>query len=158
MLGKCEGKCEGKCGAHCWCKVIIRVFIAAIFIYAGYGKLTGIDGTAAYIASAGLPYPVFLAWAAGLLEVIAGVLVVAGCWGKHCAAWALIVFTVVATYFFHLKGAFAGDSMQWVQVLKNLAVIGGLAMIAGCAKCGSAGGCGSCEGGKCKNKAKSSDN
>jgi putative oxidoreductase len=143
MLGKCEGgKCEGKCGGRCWCKVVIRVLIAAVFIYAGYNKLTGIEGTAAYIASAGLPSPVFLAWASGLIELVAGVLVIAGCWGRRYAAWALILFTVVATYFFHVKTG------QTVEVLKNLAIIGGLAMIAGCAKCGSCGG-EKCEGGDC---------
>ncbi|MFA6078025.1 MAG: DoxX family protein [Candidatus Paceibacterota bacterium] len=144
-----EGKCEGMCGkGHCFCKVAIRVFIAALFIYAGYGKLTGIEGTAGYIASAGLPYPLFLAWAAGLLEVIAGVLLVIGSWGKRCAAWALIGFTVVATYFFHLKGWFAGDAGQMVSVLKNLAIVGGLLMLSGCPRCESSR-CEACAGGKC---------
>jgi putative oxidoreductase len=152
MMG---GKCEGMCGrGHCWCRVVIRVLVAALFIYAGYNKLTGIEGTAGYIASAGLPYPIFLAWASGLLEVIAGVLIVAGSWGKHCAAWALILFTIVATYIFHFKGWLAGDAAQMISVLKNLAIVGGLAMIAGCGRCGGgkcgSHGCGSCEGGKCE--------
>jgi len=125
------------------------VLVAALFIYAGYGKLTGIEGTAGYIASAGLPYPVFLAWGAGLLEIIAGVLIVAGSWGKRCAAWALVLFTVVATYFFHFKGWLAGDASQMVAVLKNLAIVGGLLLIAGCPKCESSD-CGNCVGGKCE--------
>jgi len=142
MMG---GKCEGKC----FCGIIIRVLVAALFIYAGYGKLTGIEGTAGYIASAGLPYPIFLAWASGLLELIAGVLIVAGCWGKRCAAWALVLFTVVATYIFHFKGWLAGDATQMVAVLKNLAIVGGLMMIAGCPRCDSSS-CEKCGGEKCE--------
>ncbi len=136
----------GKCGSHGWCKILIRALLAAVFIYAGYGKLTNIAGTAGYIASVGLPYATGLAWLSGLIEVIAGALLVAGFW-KRYAAWALILFTIVATYFFHLKGVMAGDGMQIVQVLKNLAIIGGLSFFVGCHhKCGS---CANCGGGTC---------
>ena len=34
-----------------------RVLLALLFIVAGYGKLTGLAGTAGYIASKGLPLP-----------------------------------------------------------------------------------------------------
>ncbi len=139
----------GKCNGKCFCNVAIRVLVAALFIYAGYNKLTGIEGTAGYIASAGLPYPVFLAWAAGLLELIAGVLIVLGSWGKRCAAWALVLFTIVATYIFHFKGWLAGDAGQMVTTLKNLAIVGGLLMIAGCPRCDSSD-CEKCGGEKCE--------
>lgn len=32
-----------------------RILIAAIFVVAGYGKITGYAGTQAYMASAGVP-------------------------------------------------------------------------------------------------------
>jgi len=146
MMG---GKCEGKCGGHCWRNVVTRVLVAALFIYAGYGKLTGIEGTAGYIASAGLPYPVFLAWAVGLLEVIAGVLIVAGSWGKRYAAWALVLFTIVVTYIFHVKGWLAGDMTQSVATLKNLAIVGGLLALTGCPRCDSSD-CEKCGVEKCE--------
>ncbi len=156
MIGKCESDSCGACGRG-WCKILIRVLVAAIFIYAGYSKITDIAGTSGYIASimgVSAGTATFFAWASGLLELVAGVLLVVGSWGKRYSAWFLVAFTLVATYFFHLKGALAGDSMQWVQVLKNLAIIGGLAMLGGCV-CGRYGlcgkeSCGKCEEGKCE--------
>lgn len=155
MIGKCESSSCGKCGG-CWCKVAIRVLLAAVFIYAGYGKVTNIAGTAGYIAgvmgvSAGTA--TFFAWASGLVELVAGLFIVVG-YFKRYAALALVLFTLVATYFFHLKGALAGGAdagMQWVNVLKNLAIIGGLSMLGGChhGACGSGSCGGSCDGGSC---------
>lgn len=128
-----------KCGSHGWRKALIRILLAAVFLYAGYTKLTNIAGTAGYITSAGLPYAVFLAWASGLLELIAGVLIAVGYW-KRYAAWALIIFVILATYFFHLKGALSGDGLQITMTLKNLAIIGGLLMLSGCHRCRTGGG------------------
>lgn len=142
MSGKCE---PGSCGLHCWCKIIARVLLALVFLYAGYHKLIDISGTAGYIASVGLPYAKMLAWVAGLVELIAGVLLVVG-YFKRYAAYALIIFSIISTYFFHLKAAMAGDATQTIEVLKNLAIIGGLFLVSGCGECGS---CGSCGNGTC---------
>ncbi len=43
-----------------------RLLLALMFILAGFDKLNDVPGTAAYIASAGLPFPTLLAMAAGL--------------------------------------------------------------------------------------------
>lgn len=140
------------CGRwHKWSVILARVLIAAIFIYAGYGKVTNIAGTAGYIASVGLPAATFLAWASGLLELVGGILIVVGRWKKF-AAWALAIFTLLATYFFHLKAAMGGDQMQIIMTLKNLAIVGGLMMIGGMVCCGwgsTSGTCGVCTGGTC---------
>lgn len=114
-----------------------RVLLALLFIILGFGKLMGIAGTAGFIAKAGLPAPVVLAWLAGIVEVVGGILLIVGPW-KRWAAWALVVFTVLATLFFHLKGTLAGDQLQMTMTLKNLAIIGGLIFAGGCAICGSA--------------------
>jgi len=52
--------------------VLARVLLALMFVASGISKLTGIEGTAGYIASAGLPAPQLLALGAGLpaLEVV----------------------------------------------------------------------------------------
>src|SRR5205085_8036324 len=52
--------------------VVARLLLAAMFILSGASKLGDIAGTAGFIASAGLPAPAFLAVAAGLLELVAG--------------------------------------------------------------------------------------
>ena len=46
-----------------------RLIFAGLFIMAASFKLMYIDGTAAYIASAGFPLPKLLAWLAALFEL-----------------------------------------------------------------------------------------
>ncbi len=144
--------CHGWCG---WTPFIARLLLASVFIYAGVGKFMGIDGTAGYIAgvmgvSAGMS--VMFAWAAAIIETLGGILIVVGRW-KKLASWVLIVFTIIATYFFHFKGALAGDPMQWVQTLKNLGLIGGLMLLGGSPwshwKDDEGGSCGACCGNTC---------
>ena len=111
--------------------IVARLLLAAMFILSGAGKLGDITGTAGYIASAGLPAPAFLAVAAGLLELVAGLALVVG-FKARWAALALGVFTLLATVVFHAYWA-APAAQQYVQQLmfmKNLAVAGGMFLVA----------------------------
>ncbi|MDW8283246.1 MAG: DoxX family protein, partial [Myxococcales bacterium] len=77
-----------------------RVALATIFVVSGLGKLAGPTGTAAYIASKGLPLPLALAIGAGVLELVAGAMLLVGL-RTRIAALALAAFVVLATVFFH---------------------------------------------------------
>lgn len=104
-----------------------RILLAAIFIWAGLGKLGGFAGTVGYIQSAGLPAAQLLAVIAMVIELGGGLLLVLG-WKARWAAAALFVFCLVAAIFFHAFWAAAPDQayMQQVQFMKNLAMMGGL--------------------------------
>ena len=80
--------------------LVARVLLALMFLLSGIGKLTGLDGTAGYIGSVGLPAPMLLALGAGLVEVVGAVLLIVG-WQARWAALALAAFTLLATLFFH---------------------------------------------------------
>jgi putative oxidoreductase len=110
--------------------VIGRILLALMFVLAGIGKLTGLEGTAGYIASKGLPAPMVLAVAVGVLELVAGVLLIIG-WQARWAALALAVFTVVASVIFHNYWAMPAEQqmMQQLMFMKNLAVTGGLLIV-----------------------------
>jgi putative oxidoreductase len=110
--------------------VIGRILLALMFVLAGIGKLTGLEGTAGYIASKGLPAPMLLAVAVGVLELVAGVLLIIG-WQARWAALALAVFTVVASVIFHNYWAMPAEQqmMQQLMFMKNLAVTGGLLIV-----------------------------
>jgi uncharacterized membrane protein YphA (DoxX/SURF4 family) len=99
-----------------------RIGLGALFILAGVNKLQGIDGTAGMIAGAGLPMPLVLAWAAALLEVVAGAAIILGKYFKE-AAISLAVFTFVITMIFHSPMDWATNSIAF---LKNMAIMGGL--------------------------------
>ena len=48
------------------------LLIAAIFVFSGFGKIYGFEGTVGYIASKGLPLPATRAIAAIIVEWAAG--------------------------------------------------------------------------------------
>ena len=110
--------------------LVARVLLALMFVLAGVSKLTGLEGTAGYIGSVGLPAPMVLAVASGVLELAAGVMLIVG-WQTRGAALALAVFTVVASVLFHNFWALPADKafMQQLMFLKNLAVTGGLMFV-----------------------------
>jgi putative oxidoreductase len=109
-----------------------RIVLVMIFIFSGLGKLFDISGTAAEIASKGLPLPQLLAVAAGIGETIGGLLIAVG-WHTRLAAAGLIVFTAVAGFLFHdFWNLPAGDEQmnQIAHAFKNLSIIGGLIVLA----------------------------
>ncbi|MBL8288058.1 MAG: DoxX family protein [Rubrivivax sp.] len=107
-----------------------RLLLALIFIVAGYGKLTGLAGTAGYIASKGLPLPAVLAFGAGVLELVGGIALAAG-FKARWSALALAVFTLLATFIFHAYWSVPAEQqmVQQLMFMKNLAITGGLLMV-----------------------------
>jgi putative oxidoreductase len=99
--------------------LLARILLAAIFIKAGYGKITGYDGTAAYMAKNGVPggiLPLVI-----LVELLGGILILVG-WQTRLTAIALAGFTIAAAILFHNNLA---DNNQSIQFMKNLAITGG---------------------------------
>ena len=111
--------------------IIGRVLLALMFILAGFGKLGNLSGTAAYIASGGLPMASVLAVLVGLLEVVGGIALVVG-FQARWAALALGLFTLAASLMFHKFWAVAPDqaAVQQLMFMKNLSVAGGLFIVA----------------------------
>lgn len=107
-----------------------RALLAVMFLLAGFGKIGGFAGTAAYIASKGLPLPELLAAGTIVLEIGAGLALLLG-WKARWAALALAVFTVLASVLFHNYWAMPADQqrMQMLMFMKNLAVTGGMLMV-----------------------------
>jgi putative oxidoreductase len=103
-----------------------RILLSAMFILAGFGKLTSISGTAAWFGSLGLPMPIVVTVLVGLLELFGGIAVLAG-FKTRIAATALAIFTLAATAVAHLNFA---DQVQLLFFQKNLAIAGGLFMLA----------------------------
>ena len=59
--------------------LLLRIFLAPIFIIAGYGKLTALDSTAYYFGEMlGMPAPMFMAVMAGATELLGGIALVLG--------------------------------------------------------------------------------
>ena len=108
-----------------------RVLMAVLFLPAGFGKLTGFEGTVGYIASVGLPLPQVGAAIALAIELAGGLALIAG-YGTRVTAVVLAAFTLVASVLFHNFWAMPADQQMVAQLLftKNIAVIGGLLALA----------------------------
>ena len=103
-----------------------RILLAAIFILSGVTKLGAVEGTIGYIASAGLPFPAATFYAVVALEIIGGLMLIAGLKTRFVAV-ALGLFSVAAAVAFHADFA---DQNQVIHFLKNLALAGGMFQVA----------------------------
>ena len=107
-----------------------RILLAVLFIKSGFGKIGGFEGTAAYIASKGLPLPQLGAAIAIAVELVGGLLLLVG-FKARWAALAMFVFLIPTTFVFHAFWAGPPDQMagQQIHFLKNLAIMGGMLMV-----------------------------
>ncbi len=96
-----------------------RLFVAIIFLASAFGKITNFDGTLQFMDSHGMPAVNLLCIGAIAVEALGAVALILG-YKTRWGAAALAVFLVAATWVFHT----APD--QRIQLLKNLAILGGL--------------------------------
>ncbi len=96
-----------------------RLFVAVIFLASAFGKITNFDGTVQFMESHGMSFANGLCVAAILVEALGAVALILG-YKTRWGAAALAAFLVAATWVFHT----APD--QRIQLLKNLAILGGL--------------------------------
>ena len=110
--------------------LVARILLTAMFIYSGFGKITGFEGTVGYIASAGLPVPQLLAIGAIAAELGAGLLLLVG-YKARWAALAIFLFLIPTTLIFHNFWASPPDEyqMQQINFLKNITIMGGMLMV-----------------------------
>lgn len=106
--------------------LISRVFLAILFILAGWGKLTGLEGTAQYFGAIGLPMPSVTAVLVGLIEFVGGLAILIG-FQTRIAAVVVALFTIGATLVAHMDFA---EGMNALMAQKNLAIAGGLLLLA----------------------------
>ena len=112
--------------------LIGRIVLVVMFIFSGYGKFMDLSGTAAQIASKGLPAPMLMASLAATAEVLGGLMIVFG-WQTRIAALGLIVYTGLATYFFHDFWNMPDGPEQMnnmIHAMKNLSIAGAFLMLA----------------------------
>lgn len=103
-----------------------RILLALIFVLSGFNKITGFDGTAAYMASAGLPFTKVLLVLTIAVELGGGLLIMLG-WKARWVALVVFLFLIPVTLVFHNPAADPAQAQQqMVHLLKNLAIMGGM--------------------------------
>ncbi len=114
-----------------WTVTVARVFLALVFVVGGLGMLMNFDGTVMFIGSVtNESLAMILAILAIVFKLGGGAMLLLN-WRTSLAVEMLIVFTVLATILGHttFTGDPMADQMQYTQILKNLAIIGGLLLI-----------------------------
>jgi putative oxidoreductase len=104
--------------------VLGRILLGALFVFSGLSKVMDPAATAAYM-NAESPFPGSFATGVGIFEIVAGLILASGFMTRLASA-ALVVFTAIATLFFHEQ---ITEQVQAQMALKNLAIIGGLLAI-----------------------------
>lgn len=111
-----------------------RILISLIFIQGAFGKITGWDGQAAYMASHGIRFIPPLLAAALIIEAGGVVCLVTGFHARAAAAVMcgyLVVLSILLHDFWAAPAARVG--MMQTEFLKNMAIAGGLLLFASCA-------------------------
>jgi len=100
-----------------------RLFLVLLFLIAGYGKIGGYAGTAAYMAANGVPgmlLPLVI-----VLEIGGGLMVLLG-WYTRIASLLLAGFTLLALLLFHMPMT----AENQIVFLAELGVAGGFLVLA----------------------------
>jgi putative oxidoreductase len=107
-----------------------RALLALLFIWSGFGKITGFGGTVGYIASQGLPMPGVLAALAVVVELGGGILLLVG-FKARWVALLLALFLLVITPIFHAWWSVPDAQVmaQQINFGKNLAILGGMMLV-----------------------------
>ena len=103
--------------------LLARLFLAHIFLLAGFGKITGYAGTQGYMESMGVPgvlLPLVI-----VLEIGGSLALIVGLFTRWVAL-ALAAFCVAAALIFHRNFA---EQMQMILFMKNFAMAGGLLLL-----------------------------
>lgn len=107
---------------------VARFLVALIFIVSGFSKITGFSQNVGFAASQGMPLPEVGIVGAIIVELVCGFALLAGFYTRFFSI-ALFLYLIPTTLIFHVQNLGAPGTegqMQLIQVLKNLAIMGGL--------------------------------
>jgi len=102
-----------------------RLIFAAVFLMALAFKVMDIDGTAAYIASAGFPVPKLLAWLAALFELALAVCLLTGAFFAEAALLAA-AYVLFLAFAFHGPSHWSGNQTEFGFFVDHFTFMAGL--------------------------------
>lgn len=101
--------------------LLLRIGVGVIFIVAGWGKLTGIEGTIQFFGNIGIPLPAVMAWVVAIVEFVGGIMVLLGAYAK-IPYLLLAVIMAVALFTTKLGGEFSAARLDIMLLLTSLAL------------------------------------
>jgi putative oxidoreductase len=104
---------------------IARVIFAGVFAMAVIFKFSNMGGTADFIAAAGFPFSLFLAWAAAALEAILVLCLLSGAYFSEAAIVAAI-YVVFLGFAFHGPSYWAANQAEFGFFVDHFTFLAGL--------------------------------
>ncbi|WP_020404080.1 DoxX family protein [Gracilimonas tropica] len=103
--------------------LLLRIGVGIIFIIAGWGKLTGIEGVQGFFGNIGIPLAGAMAWVVALVEFLGGILILVG-YKVEIPGILLAIVMLVAIFTVKLggDGGFSGMRLELMLLLTSLAI------------------------------------
>jgi uncharacterized membrane protein YphA (DoxX/SURF4 family) len=102
-----------------------RLIFAAVFLLAVSFKFAGMGATADYIAAAGFPFPLLLAWLAAIFETALVVCFVTGAFFTH-ATLVAAAYVLFLGFAFHGPGRWEGNQVEFGFFVDHFTFVAGL--------------------------------
>lgn len=101
--------------------LLLRIGVGVIFIIAGWGKLTGIEGVQGFFGNIGIPLPAVMAWVVAIVEFVGGIMVLLGAYAR-IPYLLLAIIMAVALMTTKLGGEFSAARLDLMLLLASLAL------------------------------------
>lgn len=105
--------------------LIARMIFAAVFIMALSFKFASMQGTASYIAAAGFPFPLFLAWVAAIFETLLAICFLTGAFFAEAALLAA-AYVLFLAFAFHGPSHWAANQAEFGFFVDHFTFLAGL--------------------------------
>lgn len=105
--------------------LVARLIFAGLFAMAAIFKFAGMDGTAGYIAAAGFPIPLVLAWLAALFETALALCLLTGAFFSEAALLAA-AYVLFLAFAFHGPSHWEGNQHEFGFFIDHFTFIAGL--------------------------------
>jgi putative oxidoreductase len=102
-----------------------RLIFAAVFAMAAVFKFAGMSDTAGYIAAAGFPFPLLLAWLAAIFEVALVLAFLTGAFFSEAALLAA-VYVIFLAFAFHGPSHWQGNQAEFGFFIDHFTFLAGL--------------------------------
>lgn len=104
---------------------VARLIFAAVFAMAAFFKFAGMQMTADYIAAAGFPFPMLLAWLAAIFEVLLVLAFLTGAFFSEAALLAA-VYVIFLAFAFHGPSHWQGNQAEFGFFVDHFTFLAGL--------------------------------
>jgi uncharacterized membrane protein YphA (DoxX/SURF4 family) len=109
--------------------LVARLIFAAVFAMAVAFKFMGMSETAQYIAAAGFPFPLLLAWLAAIFEVALVLAFISGAFFREAALLAA-VYVIFLAFTFHGPSHWEGNQLEFGAFIDHFTFLAGLVFAA----------------------------